>query len=196
MPKKTFAAVKEAKGELIAQIKDNQKKLHRETARACDYIQPISSYDAPIEKGRNRIEKRKSEVFEVRNCLMKSRDWNNYIDCVIRVTRYTEILDTKEKKWKVRGEIAYYASSHRHDADYFERCIREHWGTENRHHYVKDVSMGEDASRIRVNAGIFARLRSFALNILRFNKVENIKGALFENALNFTRILSMKGLLR
>lgn len=45
-----------------------------------------------------------------------------------------------------------------------------HWGIENGNHYVRDVTMAEDASRIRINPGIFARFRSFAYNILRFNQ--------------------------
>jgi len=35
---------------------------------------------------------------------------------------------------------------------------------------VRDVTMCEDASRIRKNPGIFARIRSFGYNILRFNQ--------------------------
>jgi hypothetical protein len=49
------------------------------------------------------------------------------------------------------------------------KVIRDHWHIENRSHYVRDGSFAEDASRIRCNPGIFARLRSFAANILRFN---------------------------
>jgi len=41
---------------------------------------------------------------------------------------------------------------------------------ENGSHYVRDVTLREDASRIRKNPGIFARMRSFAYNILRFNQ--------------------------
>jgi len=40
----------------------------------------------------------------------------------------------------------------------------EHWLVENSNHYVRDVTMLEDSSRIRINAHIFAKLRSFALN--------------------------------
>jgi hypothetical protein len=39
---------------------------------------------------------------------------------------------------------------------------------------VKDTAFAEDASRIRVNPGVLARLRSVASNLLRFNKAENI----------------------
>ena len=37
-------------------------------------------------------------------------------------------------------------------------------------HYTRDVTFQEDRSRIRHNPGVFARLRSFAYNILRRNK--------------------------
>jgi hypothetical protein len=50
------------------------------------------------------------------------------------------------------------------------RPRRDHWGIENRSHYARDVTFAEDASRIHINPGIFARLRSFAYNILRFNQ--------------------------
>ena len=33
-------------------------------------------------------------------------------------------------------------------------------------HYSRDVTFGEDRSRIRTNPGVFARLRSFGFNIL------------------------------
>jgi hypothetical protein len=49
------------------------------------------------------------------------------------------------------------------------RVIRGHWRIENRLHYVRDATLREDASRIRKNPAIFATIRSFAYNILRFN---------------------------
>jgi predicted transposase YbfD/YdcC len=54
------------------------------------------------------------------------------------------------------------------------KAIRDHWHIENRSHYVRDGSFAEDASRIRCNPGIFARLRSFAANILRLNGIHNV----------------------
>jgi predicted transposase YbfD/YdcC len=149
---------------------------------------------SPVEKSRNRIEKRETYVFKVTDFLIESADWNKHISCIAQVKRHTEVLDTKSNTWKVREETAYYASSHLHEASIFAYAIRAHWGCENRHHYVRDVAMKEDASRIRKNPGIFARLRSFALNILRFNKEANIQGALFENAINFGKLRKYKGI--
>jgi hypothetical protein len=61
---------------------------------------------------------------------------------------------------------------------------------------VRDVSLGEDRSRIRHHPGVFARVRSFALNILRSSGVTNIAEALYDNALNFDRILSYVGVIQ
>ena len=53
-------------------------------------------------------------------------------------------------------------------------AVRRHWGIENQLHYVRDVTLCEDVSRIRKNPGVFARIRSFAYNILRFNQSDFI----------------------
>lgn len=183
----------EARGELIVQIKENQATLYRETEEACRELRPLSTVVSPIEKARNRIEQREAAVFDVSKHLVKSKDWNQYIACVVQVKRHTEILDTKSKTWKVREETAHYAASHLHDAQTFATHIRMHWGIENKNHYVRDVALKEDASRIRTSPGIFARLRSFALNILRFNRHKNISEALFENAININKVLNYQG---
>ena len=61
--------------------------------------------------------------------------------------------------------------------------------THHRSHYVRDVTFGEDASRTRIKPAHFARFRSFAINILRANGVENIARELYVNALNFDNAL-------
>jgi hypothetical protein len=57
------------------------------------------------------------------------------------------------------------------------------------------VTMGEDKSRIRTNPHIFAKLRSFALNILRVNNVENVDLELFNNCMNLDNILNYAGVM-
>jgi hypothetical protein len=66
-------------------------------------------------------------------------------------------------------------------------------GIENRHPYVCDVALQEDASRIRRKPGIFARLRSFALNILRKTKITNGSEALYDNALRLDNLPDLVG---
>ena len=63
----------------------------------------------------------------------------------------------------------------------------------HRSHYVRDGSFAEDASRIRCNPNIFARVRSFAANILRFNGVRNVAGGRHRIAFGgITAILDMR----
>jgi predicted transposase YbfD/YdcC len=49
------------------------------------------------------------------------------------------------------------------------QLTRGHWGIENRAHYVRDVTMGEDRSRVRTGAApeILAALRNVVLALLR-----------------------------
>ncbi len=71
----------------------------------------------------------------------------------------------------------------------YNRAIRNHWGIENSNHNVRDNALAEDSSRIRKNPFAFARLRSFALNILRANQVNNVSLELYKNSLDLNRVL-------
>jgi len=102
-------------------------------------------------------------------------------------------FDTKTKRWKPSQETSFYISTTLLDAVTFGSAVRQHWGIENRDHYVRNVTLGEDQSRIRTNPHLFAKLRSFALNILRANKVENVSLELFNNCMNLNNILNYVG---
>jgi hypothetical protein len=78
------------------------------------------------------------------------------------------------------------------------RWWRGHWGIENRSHYVRDVTMGEDASRIRSGAApqVLAAFRNTAIGWLRMQGVNNIAEALRRNAAQVPRLLRMLGILK
>lgn len=61
---------------------------------------------------------------------------------------------------------------------------RGHWGIENRLHYVRDVTLGEDANRSRTGSGpqVLATLRNLAISKLRLDEVTNIAAAFRRNA--------------
>jgi predicted transposase YbfD/YdcC len=44
-------------------------------------------------------------------------------------------------------ETRYYVASFVESAEAFAQWIRDYWGVENKVHYVRDVTQGEDASR-------------------------------------------------
>lgn len=60
--------------------------------------------------------------------------------------------------------------------------VQGHWGIENRPHYVRDITLGEDASRIRAGTRAMATLRNLAIAILRANGHTNIAAAVRHTA--------------
>ena len=190
--KKTVDLIKRSGNDLIVQVKGNQKHL-LEAVKGAETLSGAVSTDEQYEHTRNRMTTRDVTVFEAPPVLAKVPDWKELIACVIRVERTTDSFDTRTHQWKRSYEMAYYLSTDWNDAKEFAKAIRGHWGTPNREHYVRDVTLKEDASRIRKNPGIFARLRSFALNILRKNKINNVSEALFDNALNLNLVFEYQG---
>ncbi len=61
--------------------------------------------------------------------------------------------------------------------------IRGHWHVENRLHWVRDVTMGEDLSQTRTGGGprMMAGLRNLAISLLRLSGHTNIAKALRHN---------------
>ena len=64
--------------------------------------------------------------------------------------------------------------------------------THHCNHYVRDVTFGEDASRIRTKPGLFARFRRIALNILRANGIFRIASELYLNTLNLENVIGYR----
>jgi predicted transposase YbfD/YdcC len=191
--KKTLQTAKETGNEAIIQVKANQKTLLHDCQTMTETTSPDEVYQEPVTKTRNRIESRKIEIF-ISPSLTDDEKWA-LVSVVVKVERYRQVFDTKTKTWKNSDETSFYISTLVLSAQEFGQAIRHHWGIENRNHHVRDVTMGEDQSRIRTNPHIFAKLRSFALNILRKNQVENVSLELFENSLNLDNVLNYVGIL-
>jgi predicted transposase YbfD/YdcC len=146
---------------------------------------------ATVDRHRHgRHEQRRVEVFAPAPADLPP-GWRGHIAAVARITRRTWLRDAGTGLWRRRAEVAYYACQLRLDAPTFGRLVRGHWGIENRSHHVRDRLLREDDSRIRTRPGLFARLRSFALNLLRANGIGNVSEALYVNALSFDRLLAL-----
>ncbi len=75
------------------------------------------------------------------------------------------------------------------------RWSRGHWTIENRSHYVRDVSMGEDASRIRKASGPeVTALRNLAIGFLRSTGASNIAESLRRNAARVGELFTKLGI--
>jgi hypothetical protein len=73
------------------------------------------------------------------------------------------------------------------------RIARDHWKVENRLHWVRDMSLGEDACRVRTGAApqVLAALRNALLSLLRAGAAGNIAAALRRHAAKPVEALRM-----
>jgi hypothetical protein len=176
LSKKAFEQASAGGVHLIAQLKANQPTLHQAVAVLCETAAPLDSAHTADKSRRSRDEVRLVEVFAPGDSLADT-EWAGHVRAIIRVNRNVLTRSAATGLWRAYSETALFISDIVLPAAVCAKVIRDHWSIENRSHYVRDGSFAEDASRIRCNPGIFARLRSFATNILRFNDVLNVTDA-------------------
>ena len=159
----------ESSNDYIGALKGNQPSLLRDVKAN---FTPESTYEQ-INKGHGRIEKRKISICQTLDDICS---WPGLIT-LIRVESERQVL--RHHEIEVKSETRYYISSLSATAKEFSERIRGHWGVENKVHYVRDVTQGEDSSRIRTAPlpQIFAIARNFTLNLYRDQMFKNMAQA-------------------
>jgi hypothetical protein len=73
---------------------------------------------------------------------------------------------------------------------------RGHWGIETRLHYVRDVTLGEDACRVRTGAApqVLAAMRNTVVSLVRLAGHANVAAALRRFAARPTEALAAVGI--
>lgn len=168
MSKKTVDAIIKSGNNYVIGVKKNQKRLYH-AIEACTKGKKMSWY-AHIELNRGRLENREVKVYNLPDEIR-----NQWAGAKQAVWIHREV----KKKGKVSVENAYYLSSMEGSALLYSYGIRSHWSIENSLHWVKDVTMGEDRSKIRKgNApSILSTLRNGAMNIFRNHGMNQIAKA-------------------
>lgn len=192
MPKKTLETVLDSGNHLLVQVKGNQPTLQAHVRELAAQAPANTEHSHEIGQ-HSRIEQRTARIWPLPEAF-GSEPWHRRFRTLVEVERRIERFDTRSGQWVPTHERAHYLTDLSHHTAGLGDLVRRHWHIENRLHWVRDATLGEDRSRIRDNPGIFAQLRSFALNILRFNGENNISQALFSNALDFDRVLDYKGI--
>ncbi len=136
-------------------MKDNQPTLNQ--AIQAEFVPIETNYQ--IDKGHGRIEKRRVSICQAQG---NYPDWPK-LNTIIRVEYERQTQD------EIEQGIRYYISDLTSSAVEFGQRIRGYWGVENKVHYVRDVTQGEDKSRIRTKPlpQIMAIARNLALNLYR-----------------------------
>ena len=89
-------------------------------------------------------------------------------------------------------------SPKRADAAKLLSMWREHWGIENRVHWIRDTLWHEDRCRVKHPRGAhnLAAFRNAAINLLRLAKTPNLTAAIRENAYRIERLLARLGIMK
>ncbi len=90
-------------------------------------------------------------------------DWPSLLQGVV-IQKRTIIKRTGETCEKLHFAIT--SLPEKTDPRHILSLHRNHWSVENKLHYILDVSMGEDACRVKAGAGVLSGLRKLTLGIL------------------------------
>lgn len=144
-----------------------------------------------MEKSRGRIERRH---LQVSTRLAASSDWPGLaqVGCLVRTTLRNGVETT---------EIDYAITSVPRDQANAVQLLawwRGHWGIENRSHYVRDVTLDEDACQICKGDAPqnLAALRNAIIAMLRLEGSTNIAAALRTCTWKSQRLLTRLGIVK
>jgi predicted transposase YbfD/YdcC len=163
-------------GDYILIAKDNQPTLHEDIADLFEDRTPDRRRWKQAEtwdKGHGRLEHRHITCSPDLNDWF-AKDWEG-IEQVFRLERTARILKTNQ----TRHEVVYGLSSlsiqlarpHR-----MLSLVRDHWAIENKLHYRRDGSLGEDACQTRTGPvpSLLAQLNSAVLSFMDRAGVRNV----------------------
>ncbi|MEO1944544.1 MAG: ISAs1 family transposase [Candidatus Thioglobus sp.] len=174
--KKIAKKIRDKKADYVLSLKGNHSKLHNDIKlhfsseiEKCKTEKSSRSFDIfkQENKGHGRIEKRTCYVTDKIEWLERRGQW-----CDLKTIAMVESVVTRGDKTST--EKRFFISSLAPNAKEIAEAIRSHWAIENSLHWVLDVTMGEDNSRVRKdNAPVnMAMVRHIVLNLLRGSKVK------------------------
>jgi len=169
--KKITKQIVDDDGDFVIALKNNQGTLRKGVeqtftsvlANELPQIQP--HFYETVDKGHGRIETRRHWMIDDEETIKRLNpkgDWEGLRS--IGMVQSERIIGQKVSK-----EIRYYIISFAKEIQTFAGAVRNHWGNENKVHWVLDIAFREDDSRVRTghadhNLGV---LRHIALNLLR-----------------------------
>ena len=114
-----------------------------------------------MDKGHGRVEVRR---------LTSTTALNSYLDWP-QVGQVFELERVRQSKGKATVEVVYGITSltrEQADAARLLALVRGHWSIENRLHYVRDETLGEDRCRVRKGTGahVLAVIRNTVVHLL------------------------------
>ena len=151
-------------------LKGNQESLNDDVRLFLDDPATPQVQATTVNKGHGRIETRTASISDDVAWLQERHQWPG-------LAAIGKITASRQQGGHTSVESRYYLLSQAFTPERFNHMVREHWGIENRLHWVLDVVFNEDQSRNRKDhcPDNLALLRKLALNLAR---LEPSKGSI------------------
>jgi predicted transposase YbfD/YdcC len=171
LPKKTTETIIESKNDYLIGVKLNQPNLYHQIEKIIADKTKQTSACITLEVNKGRIELRNTMVSNYIEDI--SKGWIG-LQQVVGVHRI--VID----KGKQSEEMAYFISSRNENAFLYNEGVRGHWQIENSLHWVKDVTLKEDESKIKMGNAPqnISTVKNICINILRVNEFKNLAQAI------------------
>lgn len=155
-------------------VKENQPTLHEEIAVLFADADTTVSVAEEMHTHSQRSERRRLRASAE---LVGYTEWPGLAQALCMERRVTD-----QRTGERHEEIAYAVTSlapHRVTPARLLTLWREHWHIENRLHWIRDVTFGEDGSTVRAGVGpqVLAAVRNLAIGLLRLAGATNIAAA-------------------
>ena len=144
--------IRQQKGDYVMGLKGNQSNLHDavadyfQTAQAQQFRSVPYTYTEEVDKGHGRLDIRRYWITDDLSTLPTPEKWTG-----LRSIGMVERACTQGEKVTVEQRL--FIASIPADAERFAKAVRGHWAIENTLHWRLDVTLSEDASRIRKGNG-------------------------------------------
>ena len=155
-------------------VKGNQPSLYNEIV--CLPDDRFTRAYAETCKGHGRVETRTIRVAATPDGLVEFP----HVEAVARIDREVRDAKTNQLRWTETAWAVTSADPRRAGPPRLLTASREHWGIENGLHWVRDATLGEDASKVRAASAprALATMRNLVISVLRLAGVTNIAQAL------------------
>jgi predicted transposase YbfD/YdcC len=177
-------------GAYLFAVKENQPALHDDLHWLFEWPAPGERFAAAVEHAKHgdRVETRR---LWASTALQGYSPWPG-------LRQACKVERTVVRQGQTTTEVRYAITSlgPRVGPAALLRLWRGHWAIENRLHYVRDVTLGEDASQVRSGSApqVLAALRNATIAVLRHAGSTNIAASLRDNAWRPGAALRLLGL--